>query len=289
MRVFQDPTEGRWEQDRTSLAVGAATGLAIGLLLSRVFDRPAAVGTQLKERARSAVRRLQPGRLQRLGFEQEALDRLEDAVLNGFLGDSVLRERGIDIGAISVGIIEISGRVASQVEIQRAVALANRIPGVRTVVNRLEVEVDDDDFRLRRRLEDHEHSASFMQEGRVGGMGRRRQSPATDPDRPDDSHKLREEALAAADRDQWEDEGLARRTSRVDARPEVQAAGGARFSEAELDNQDPHGKHAERTLDEQPQQFRSESRVGDPPKPGIQRALEDSELPLNDPPVRDSE
>jgi hypothetical protein len=109
---------------------------------------------------------------------------------------------------------------------------------------------------------------------RTGGMGTRRQSRATEPDRPDDSQHREHRSLHRADRDQWVDEGYAARTPHMSERPEVQEAGRTRYDEDELDNQDPHGKHAAFTLDEQPQELRSESRVGEEIKPGIDLEIE---------------
>jgi hypothetical protein len=285
MSLFRDPNEGQWERNAATFALGALGGLTLGVLVSRLLPNESGGDGEFGQRARGFVRRLQPARLRRLGFEQDDLDRLENSVLNAFLVDSVLSERGVDIGAISPGIIELSGSVRTEEEAQRAVRLASRIAGVRTVVNRIDVE------ELSRRAGGFEVDDSggrgFLQEGRVGGMGRRRQSIMTDPDRPDDSQQRKEEALAAADRDQWSDEGLASGVSRTDSRPEVQSSNRTNFREDELDNQDPHGKHRAETLDDQPQELRSESRVGEEMKPGTRLRLERSDLSLDGPIPRD--
>src|SRR5687768_7440924 len=134
MRVFRDPDEGRWEKDALSFAAGALGGLALGLLVSRLLPRHAALGGELRERARTVARRLRPARLRRLAVEQGELDTQEDAVLAAFLEDPILSDRGVDIGAISLGIIELSGSVWTEEESQRAVSVASRTPGIRTVV-----------------------------------------------------------------------------------------------------------------------------------------------------------
>lgn len=206
MRVFLDRDEGMWERNATTFALGALGGVALGLVVSRFLPHEEERGGRIQERARGYARRLRPARMQRLGFEQADLDRLEGAVLDTFLGDPLLSERGVDIGAISPGIVELSGSVRTDEEAQRAVRLANRVPGVRTVVNRLDVESLAP--RAGRPLADSD-AGGIQQDGRVGGMGRRRQSLATDPDQPDDSQQRRENALAAADREQWADEGIA--------------------------------------------------------------------------------
>jgi hypothetical protein len=287
MRVFREPEEGFWEGNAANFTIGAVAGLALGVLLSRSLPKSRSGESGLRERAGTAVRRLRPARLHRLAGEQEELDTLEDATLHGFLGDDVLRERAIDIGAISPGIIELSGTVTTEAEAQRAVALANGIQGVRTVVNRMEVKPEVLPA-LRPRIEFDESGSTFgHQESRVGGMGRRRQGVETDPDRPDDSQKRREEALAAADRQQWRDEGYTGETGLAGSRPEVQRADGSRFREDELDNQDPHGKRAEVTLDSQPQELNTGSRVGETPDPGIQREMRDAEVGFDESSPRD--
>jgi len=271
MRVFQDQDEGLWEADWVTFAAGAVGGLTLGLLISRALPRPRVVTRELREHAGSIASRLRPARLRRLATEQDELSRLEEAVLNGFLDDELLGERGVDIGAISPGIIELSGSVYTEEEAHRAVSFASRIPGVRTVVNRLEVDDLDRRPSPRKPLVDEDLGGTFRhQEGRVGGMGRRRQSIMTDPDRPDDSQQRKERALKGADHDQWDDEGFGGETPRSGARAEVQSASRPNFREDELDNQDPHGKNADRTLDIPPQELRSESRVGE----GTKKAFE---------------
>jgi hypothetical protein len=285
MRVFREPEEGFWGGYTANFTIGAFAGLALGVLISRGLAGSRAATGDLGERARSAVRRLRPARLHRLAGEQEELDSLEDAVLHAFLGDDVLRERAIDIGAISPGIIEISGAVNTEAEARRAVGVANGIQGVRTVVNRLEVKPQTVPPALRPRIEFEENSGTFgHQESRVGGMGRRRQGIETDPERPDDSQKRREGALAAADHQQWRDEGYTRESGGVENRP----AGGTRFREDQLDNQDPHGKHAEVTLDSQPQELNTEARVGETPKSVRQREPRDAEVGFDESSPRDT-
>jgi hypothetical protein len=287
MRVFREP-ETDYTREGLTFALGALGGLAIGLLLSRrTTSQPAGgLGSDLRERARqagerarSAVRRIEPGRLQRVAREQTELTELEDAVLDSYFADSVLSERGVDVGAISQGIIELSGSVWSEEEAERAVRLANAIPGVRTVVNRLEVEEESRArSSTRSRLDEEGGSVTSIQRGvaRTGGMGTRRQSRLTDPDRKDDSQDREHRSLHQADRDQWVDEGYAAKTPHMSERAGAGPNRPGHFSEDELDNQDPHGKHAHLTLDAQPQALNTDARVGEGPKPGVERALEQS-------------
>ncbi|CAN5846352.1 hypothetical protein BH23GEM6_BH23GEM6_15100 [soil metagenome] len=289
MRLFRQP-EPDYAKEGITLALGALGGLAAGLLLSRRTARQPVVGlgTELREkarqageRARSAVERLEPGRLRRMAGDQTLLTELEDAVLDSFFADAMLSERGIDVGAISHGIIELSGSVWSDDEADRAVRLANAIPGVRTVVNRLSIEQEAQarESRLRAVREEGGNVTSIQREvARTGGMGTRRQSRLTDPDRPDDSQHREHRSLHRADRDQWIDEGFAAVTPHMSQRSEVKPSPSTEYSEDEMDNQDPHGNHAHLTLDSQPQASNPRARMGEGTKPGVDLALEKSGL-----------
>ncbi|MEX0909551.1 MAG: BON domain-containing protein [Gemmatimonadaceae bacterium] len=64
---------------------------------------------------------------------------LEERVLEAFSNDPILQERPIDIGAISEGIIELTGWVNAESEVAHAVTVARGVPGVDTVVMRVAV------------------------------------------------------------------------------------------------------------------------------------------------------
>ncbi|HWG53837.1 MAG TPA: BON domain-containing protein [Gemmatimonadaceae bacterium] len=66
-----------------------------------------------------------------MSLEEHVLDALED--------DPVLSERAIDIGAIRDGVIELSGFVSTPEEADLAMRVVQRVAGVESVVNRLEV------------------------------------------------------------------------------------------------------------------------------------------------------
>lgn len=284
MRVFHQE-EPDFARDAAAFAIGAVGGLAIGVALSMrpAPRRVAELGSDLRDRvrsasdrARSAARRLQPARLRRMAGEQAELMQLEDRVLDVFLADGVLSERGIDVGAISEGIIELSGSVWSEGEADHAVAVANAIPGVRTVVNRMDIESA---ARRRGREARAQTGDGARWSGRGVGMDPRRQGRETDPGRPDDSQPQREGALEDADRLEWQEEGLAAANPRLGESAEVQDAGGTGYDEDELDHQDPHGKHAARTLDQQPQALNASSRVGEGLKSGTHLRLEQADVP----------
>jgi hypothetical protein len=283
MRVFQEP-ESDNGRNALTFALGAVGGLAIGMLLSRraAPERLNRLGSGLRDRARTVARRLRPARLRRMAVEQEELTGLEDRVLDAFLSDSVLSERGVDVGAISHGIIELSGSVWTQEEADHAVHLANSIDGVRTVVNRLDVE-SEARYRERTGLEDADAEDEDDFEGsewtgRIVGMNRRRQGRQTEKRPKDDAQPQAEKALRDADHGQFEDEDLAYDQPRVGRRPDAGDPWQVNFDEDELDNQDPHGKHAAYTLDEPPQELNSAARVGQGLKPGEELAMEQADV-----------
>lgn len=101
------------------------------------------------------------------------------------------------VHAISDGVVEIDGGVAEQDQRDRAVAIAHNAPGVHTVVNRIVVEPEE--ARLAEIRARHEDGPANRQHYGMGvGMGTRRQSPDTDPDRPSDRQKLVERELDVA-------------------------------------------------------------------------------------------
>ncbi len=282
MRVFHEPDHSDIGEDALTFAVGAIGGLAIGMLLSKKTHAPermGRIGGDLREKARSAARRFRPARLRRQAGEQRDLTRLEDAVLDAFLGDPVLGERGIDVGAISPGIIELSGSVVTDEEGEHAVRVANGVPGVSTVVNRMELESELQRLeRTRGRFEAGNAGLNeWAWQGRNVGMGRRRQGMETEPDRPDDSQAQKDEALRDADLDQWQEEGFAAVNPEQTERPDVPKAR-PDYDEDEMDNQDPHGKHARYTLDAQPQDLNTDARVGEGLKPGTELQMEEADI-----------
>jgi hypothetical protein len=247
MRVIRESRSDRLGNDVLSLVVGAAVGLTLGLAVYRISQVPGLNRAEFRERIRGAVRRLRPARMQRLVADQEEMDRLETAVVDEFLRDAILSERPVDIGAISIGIIELSGVVSSEEEAQRAVSTARRVPGVLTVVNRIDVDSEGATGPRPGRLQVDDVSETFAhQEGRVGGMGRRRQGLETEPDRPDDSQRLREGALAAADREQWLDEGYAPISGKSGETSALRDFPETGFTADEMDNQDPAGQRNDR-------------------------------------------
>jgi len=266
---------------RLAYTLGALGGLAIAALLTRGFEGLAGreAATRIRQRNGGAPAQFRPGRLRRAPAVQDELLLLEDAVLDAFLDDEVLCDRGIDVGVISPGIVELSGTVFTRAETARAMACARRVEGVATVVNRMEIE--DERERLHPRFDADEEGAQMSGSewtGNQSGMGRRRQGRETDPSRPDDSRRRIEEAMEQADRAQLADEGHSARP-RMGERDEVQPANRTRYREDELDNQSPYGKHAI-SIPEQPQALNTQTRVGEGLKPGVELELEAADVPV---------
>ena len=273
--------EGDEGESALVFALGAATGFALSLwVVGRAAREVQGGGVRgrLRDSALSLSERLRPGRLRREFGDQRELTRLEDAVLDAFLRDAVLSERPIDVGAISRGIIELSGSVDAHQEARLAVHTAQRVPNVETVVDRLAIE--DDIARHPARVNQGTGGAMSAEwSGNVSGMGRRRQGSDTDPDQRDDSQHIRETSIEHSDRREFEEEELAHSHTIMSSRPSPHPENPTNFSEDELDNQSPYGKHAV-SQTEQPQELNSLGRVGEGLKPGTELRLEQADLPV---------
>lgn len=111
--------------------------------------------------------------------------------------DGDLSRRALEVDAISDGVVELSGHVDTRSEAERAVRIAQSTRGVFTVVNRLVI--DDEEAHMndsKRRREDGAPELNERHHYGMGvGMGSRRQSPDTDPDRPSDKQKILDREL----------------------------------------------------------------------------------------------
>jgi hypothetical protein len=131
----------------------------------------------------------------RKGQGPRAFRPIENEVIRTLKGDMVLRERGIDVAMIAPGIVELTGAVESAAEGRHAVDVVQRVPGVRTVLNRLDLSGGRQQ-RLRRRLAgESEMGSGSRWYGMSVGMGRRRQGGRTDPDQRDDHAEMIDDAL----------------------------------------------------------------------------------------------
>lgn len=122
---------------------------------------------------------------------------LETAVVDALVADDVAGRLPLEVEAIAAGIIELSGGVETEAEAHRAVEVAQRVAGVRTVLNRVDVgRVIANMDHARRRME-HGQNRDAHWFGVGVGTGRRRQSHETDPPRRDDSIRMRTEQFEA--------------------------------------------------------------------------------------------
>ena len=182
------PLRYRDDDSQTSgllyLAAGAVLGLAAGLVVADRFGGFSTLTSKVRDRI---------GRLREEGedYEDEERDEeadddegLEERVLEAFRNDPILSERAVDIGAIGDGIIELTGWVHEADEATHAVTITRGVPGVETVVNRLDVRLADAEDTVDE-IDDNPDTAlpGGRWEGQQVGTGRRRQGNSSEPDR----------------------------------------------------------------------------------------------------------
>lgn len=131
------------------------------------------------------------------------LDLLEESAVDALRRDARTGRCAIDVAAIAPGIVELTGIVPTHELGQRAARLLHALPGVRTVINRLETGTVEERLAENRRKRASGAPASLERQwyGVRVGTGRRRQSADTDPARTDDTVKrrTRELEISAAD------------------------------------------------------------------------------------------
>lgn len=118
---------------------------------------------------------------------------LEKRVIRGLRANRSTRDQSIDVEAVGAGVVELSGYVDNEELAHQVVELVDGIPGVHAVFNRMNVR------SVEARLQQNRNRSS----GREGtrwyggsvGIGRRRQSPGTDPQRRDDHTDLKLKSL----------------------------------------------------------------------------------------------
>lgn len=188
------------------LVAGALAGVAAGVFIAQRFGGVSAIADRMRDRlgaggapgggwSRMTSRELDE--VEEFDESEEYGDaggwaatdspdaELEERVLEAFHNDPILAERAVDIGALGEGIIELSGWVHTEDEADHAVTLTRGVPGVNTVVNRLDVraEVDELEDAARRVSEGDPALTGARWEGNRVGTGRRRQGTSAEPDR----------------------------------------------------------------------------------------------------------
>jgi hypothetical protein len=115
----------------------------------------------------------------------EADQGLEERVLEAYRNDPILCERAVDIGSIGEGIIELAGWVDTEDEAEHAVTIARGVPGVDTVVNRLAIGSEEEQYAdtIRAREAGDPAFNERHWESNTIGTGRRRQGTSDELDR----------------------------------------------------------------------------------------------------------
>ena len=226
-----------------SVAAGALVGFVAGAFFAQ---RTGGFGA-LTSKLRGALGRAGAEDLDTDEFEQDEDEfygegdetyvgaSLEENVLEAYMNDPILSERAVDIGEIGEGIIELAGWVETEDEADHAVTLARGVPGVDTVVNRLNVgeeeELLEENYERFSGGDDALNEARW--EGQGLGTGRRRQGNSAEVDRHADPRvPIQDKWLseqAAIDNAAEPTEGIAaeRRSRAKKASPRGDRTGGA--------------------------------------------------------------
>lgn len=162
------------KNDRRTQAILALFGISAGVAGGLWLWRRSEGGRREKGRRWAQLR----------GSAQDVAEALRN--------DGRLSRRGIEVDTIAEGVVELNGTVQDRSEAERAVGIAQRTTGVYTVVNRLVVDAEEArrNETRRRWTEGAPELRERHHYGMGVGMGTRRQSPATDPDRPSDKQRM---------------------------------------------------------------------------------------------------
>ena len=218
----------RYREDESSggsallIVAGALAGLAAGVMIAQRFGGVSAIAGRVRSRLGAGAateaerwRDVEEDEYEEQDYADEGTyaaegSELEERVLEAFLNDPIMSERAVDIGALGEGIIELTGWVYTDEESDHAVTLARGVPGVETVVNRLDVRAEEEEIEEnRRRFESGDPALTEARwEGNRVGTGRRRQGTSNEPDRHADPKVNLE--------DKWLDEELAMRDAADD-------------------------------------------------------------------------
>ena len=242
----------RYREDESSggsallIVAGALAGLAAGVMIAQRFGGVSAIAGRVRSRLGAGAateaerwRDVEEDEYEEQDYADEGTyaaegSELEERVLEAFLNDPIMSERAVDIGALGEGIIELTGWVYTDEESDHAVTLTRGVPGVETVVNRLDVRSEEEEIEEnRRRFESGDPALTEARwEGNRVGTGRRRQGTSNEPDRHADpkvnlEDKWLDEEFAV--RDAADDtEGLAeRRKGNKKAAPKGDRTGGS--------------------------------------------------------------
>jgi hypothetical protein len=202
------------------VCAGAVAGFAAGVLVAHRFGEVRTLAAKVRDRFGSpgATPQLTDSEaydadeFDELGISADAgvaaadtvsarAEALERRVLEAYQNDPILCERPVDIGAISEGIVELTGWVNNEEEAAHAVTIARGVPGIDTVVNRLAVRPEEDRFDeyAERYASGDPQLTERHWEGQQVGTGRRRQGNSSEPDRHADPRPALEERWTRED------------------------------------------------------------------------------------------
>lgn len=220
MTPFRYRDEEPVSQNLLYVCAGAVAGFAAGVLVAHRFGGVRTLATRVRDRlgSRGAAAQLTdseayaPDEFDEVGIGADAAlsstetvspraEALERRVLEAYQNDPILCERPVDIGAISEGIVELTGWVNNEEEAAHAVTIARGVPGIDTVVNRLAVRPDEERFdEFAERYANGDPSLTERHwEGQQIGTGRRRQGNSSEPDRHADPRPGLEERWTSED------------------------------------------------------------------------------------------
>lgn len=113
------------------------------------------------------------------------------------LGEHGLYKDTVHVKQAATGVVELRGEVETQEEARAIRRAVEGVEGVRTVVDRLDRAADEKRFRENQeRLRQGDPRLTEAQwTGKGVGMGKRRQSPDTDPSRPSDYNDILDSEL----------------------------------------------------------------------------------------------
>ena len=216
------------------LAAGAVLGLAAGLVVADRFGGFSALTQKVRDRVGRRLEDDLDENEDEVEFDEDD-EALEERVLEAFRNDPVLAERAIDIGAIGDGIIELTGWVHEPDEATHAVTITRGVPGVETVVNRLDVRVATSEDAMDEVSDDpNAPLPGGRWEGQQVGTGRRRQGSSSEPDRHADPKPELEDRWLSTDEalraPAGETEGIAERRRSSKRSPRGDRTGGSPVS-----------------------------------------------------------
>jgi hyperosmotically inducible protein len=218
--IYQEEEEESSSRTAIFIAIGAAAGFAAGVLMAERFGGFKGLTDRIKDTFGGGTEGAEEEEFDYEGLDEDEFDpdvdedldapkaslngaeALEERVLEAFTNDPTLSERGIDIGAVEDGIIELTGAVNSEEEAHQAVVVARGVPGVSTVVNRLTIRTDEDLFDdAAHHYEDGDPPFTERHwEGQQVGIGRRRQGNSEEIDRHADPKNVLEDRSLSEDK-----------------------------------------------------------------------------------------